>query len=130
MSTDTDATGETSDVDRLASQLGAAIAELPEHERYVGTKRAVENDETAQELIESFERTREAYLQGSQQGETNERKRRELEQAHRKLQSLPVMEDYLQAQSALERRLNRVNLAISEHLLVDFGEQTSGCCQD
>ncbi|WP_136686610.1 YlbF family regulator [Halorhabdus amylolytica] len=131
MSVDTDS-GETEieTVDRLASELGAAIADLPEHEAFVEAKAAVEGDEVAQEHIATFERKREEFRRAQQRGEASELDRRELEKAHRELQSLPVMEEYLQAQSALERRLGRVNTAISTELVVDFGEKAGGCCQD
>lgn len=131
MSVDADNT-ETSieTVDRLASELGEAIAALPEHEDFLEAKAAVEADETAQAQVRTFERKREAFLQAQQRGEATEQDRRELETAHRKLESLPVMEEYLQAESALERRLSRVDAAISGQLAVEFTEKAGGCCQD
>jgi len=131
MSVETDS-GETEieTVDRLAGELGAAIADLPEHENFREAKAAVEADEAAQEAIAAFERKREEFQRARQRGEASELDRRELEDAHRELQSLPVMEEYLQAQSALERRLGRVDAAISAELAVDFGEKAGGCCQD
>ncbi|WP_181684560.1 YlbF family regulator [Halorhabdus salina] len=130
MSVDTD-TSETEieAVDRLASKLGEAIADLPEHEDFREAKAAVEADEEVQEHIATFERKREAFQRAKQRGEASELDRRELEDAHQDLQSLPVMEEYLQAQSALERRLGRVDAEISAELAVDFGEKAGGCCQ-
>ncbi|QGN06978.1 YlbF family regulator [Halorhabdus sp. CBA1104] len=130
MSVDTDS-GETAieTVDRLASELGEAIADLPEHEEFRQAKAAVEADEDVQEQIATFERKREDFQRAKQRGEATELDRRELEAAHQELQSLPVMETYLQAQSALERRLGRVDTAISAELAVDFGEKAGGCCQ-
>ncbi|WP_135662197.1 YlbF family regulator [Halorhabdus rudnickae] len=130
MSVDTD-NGETAieTVDRLASELGEAIADLPEHEAFREAKAAVEADEEVQEHIATFERKREEFQRARERGEASELDRRELEAAHEELQSLPVMEEYLQAQSALERRLGRVDSAISAELAVDFGEKAGGCCQ-
>ena len=131
MSVDTES-GETGiqTVDRLASELGEAIADLPEHEAFIEAKEAVEADEEAQEYVETFERKREEFRRAQQRGEASEPDRRELQEAHQELQSLPVMEEYLQAQSALERRLGRVNSALSAELAVDFGEKAGGCCHD
>jgi cell fate (sporulation/competence/biofilm development) regulator YlbF (YheA/YmcA/DUF963 family) len=40
------------------------------------------------------------------------------------------MAEYLEAQAALQDRLETVNEAISEPLAVDFGGEAGGCCQD
>jgi cell fate (sporulation/competence/biofilm development) regulator YlbF (YheA/YmcA/DUF963 family) len=40
------------------------------------------------------------------------------------------MAEYLEAQAALQERLETVNEAISEPLAVDFGGEAGGCCQD
>ena len=130
MSVETD-TSETAieTVDRLAAELGEAIADLPEHEDFREAKAAVEADEEVQEHIATFERKREEFQLARQRGEASELDRRELEDAHQQLQSLPVMKAYLEAQSALERRLGRVDAAISAELAVDFGEKAGGCCQ-
>jgi cell fate (sporulation/competence/biofilm development) regulator YlbF (YheA/YmcA/DUF963 family) len=131
MSVDTESSETTiEDVDRLATELGEAIAALPEHEAFREAKAAVENDEQTQEYVERFERKREEFQRARQRGEATELDRRELEDAHQELQSLPVMETYLQAQSALERRLGRVDAAISDEIAVGFGEKAGGCCQD
>jgi len=43
---------------------------------------------------------------------------------------MPVMEEYLNAQEALQSQLESVNRAISEPLAVDFGGEAGGCCHD
>jgi cell fate (sporulation/competence/biofilm development) regulator YlbF (YheA/YmcA/DUF963 family) len=43
---------------------------------------------------------------------------------------MPKMATYLDAQEALQDRLESVNEAISEPLAVDFGGEAGGCCQD
>ncbi|MFB6351954.1 MAG: GNAT family N-acetyltransferase, partial [Bradymonadaceae bacterium] len=44
-----------------------------------------------------------------------------LQQAQEELNDLPVMQDYLEAQETLVSRLETVNEAISEPLVIDFG---------
>jgi cell fate (sporulation/competence/biofilm development) regulator YlbF (YheA/YmcA/DUF963 family) len=55
---------------------------------------------------------------------------RTLKKAQRELHELPVMEEYLQAQSELELRLQELNEIVSEPLTVDFGEKAGGCCHE
>jgi cell fate (sporulation/competence/biofilm development) regulator YlbF (YheA/YmcA/DUF963 family) len=131
MSIETDATDVTDDsVESLASALGEAITDLPEYEAYQDAKAEVEADEQAQERIEEFEQIREEYMVARQTNQADQDDLRTLKKAQRELHELPVMEDYLQAQSELELRLQELNEIISEPLTVDFGEKAGGCCQD
>jgi len=131
MSIETDAADVTDDsVESLARALGDAITDLPEYEAYQDAKADVEADEQAQERIEEFEQIREEYMVARQTNQANQDDLRTLKKAQRELHELPVMEDYLQAQSDLELRLQELNEIISEPLTVDFGEKAGGCCQE
>ncbi|MHB9286192.1 YlbF family regulator [Halobacteriales archaeon Cl-PHB] len=131
MSIETDATAEDDrSVESLATQLGEAIADLPEYQAFMEAKETVEADEDAQEAIQEFEQIREEYVTARQMGQASQEDLRELQQAQEELHDLPVMSAYLQAQNDLELRLQALNMEISEPLAVDFGEKAGGCCHD
>jgi cell fate (sporulation/competence/biofilm development) regulator YlbF (YheA/YmcA/DUF963 family) len=132
MSTET-ADGEASDVadvEALGRRLGEAIASLPVYEEFEAAKEAVEADPEAQERIAEFERKREEFVTARQLGNADQEDLRDLQATQQELHSLPVMADFLEAQDALQSRLEDVNVAISEPLAVDFGGEAGGCCQD
>ena len=131
MSIDSDTVTTTEEsVESLAGELGAAIADLPEHERFREAETAVEEDAEAQEMIAEFEQKREALALARQTGDATQEDMRELQTVQRELHSLPVMEEYLEAKEDLIERLETLNRAISDPLAVDFGGEAGGCCQD
>ncbi|MFB6164683.1 MAG: YlbF family regulator [Haloarculaceae archaeon] len=117
-------------VDELSRRLGEAIAELPVYERFDAAKEAVENDAEAQAAIEEFEQVREEFVLARQTGAADEADLRELQEKQQELHDLPVMAEYLEAQSELELRLQELNEEISAPLSVDFGQKAGGCCED
>ena len=123
-----DPTGES--VEELATALGEAIEDLPEYEAFMEAKEAVEADEEAQEQIEEFEQIREEYMMARQTNQATQEDLRTLKKAQQKLHQIPVMQEFQQAQSDLELRLQEINEYISDPLAVDFGEKSGGCCQD
>lgn len=130
MSTDTQTTAEKNEVDRLAAELGEAIGELPVYERYERAREAVANDDEAQERIAEFERLREELTVARQTGQVTDEAVRKVREAQRELHELPVMAEYLDAEEALQTRLESLNRTISQPLSVDFGGEAGGCCQD
>jgi cell fate (sporulation/competence/biofilm development) regulator YlbF (YheA/YmcA/DUF963 family) len=133
MSIETEADGEASEltrVEELAGELGEAIAQTPEYQHFEETKEAVEEDDEAQEKVQEFEQMRQEFMLARQTGEATQQDVQKVQQAQQELHSLPVMEEYLEAQEALEEKMETVNKAISEPLAVDFGDQASGCCED
>jgi cell fate (sporulation/competence/biofilm development) regulator YlbF (YheA/YmcA/DUF963 family) len=118
------------DVGDLAEELGDAITDLPAYQRFLEAKEAVEADENAQEEIREFEQLREEFMVARQSGEATREDLRELQEAEEALHDIPVMSDYMQAQSDLELKLQELNEIISDPLAVDFGEKAGGCCQD
>jgi cell fate (sporulation/competence/biofilm development) regulator YlbF (YheA/YmcA/DUF963 family) len=124
------AVAEDGGVEALASELGAAVADLPEHERFREAEAAVAEDAEAQEMISRFEEQREAFAMARQTGDATQEDMRELQELQQELHSLPVMAEYLEAKEALTERLETLNRAISEPLAVDFGGEAGGCCQD
>ncbi|QLG62402.1 YlbF family regulator [Halorarum salinum] len=118
------------DVDALAGELGDAIAELPVYRRFAEAKAAVEADEEAQERISEFEGLRQEFAFARQMGNADEESLRKVQEAQADLHSLPVMAEYVEAQDALQDRLEDLNEAISGPLAVDFGGEAGGCCQD
>lgn len=114
----------------LATELGEAIADLPEYEAYESAKAAVEDSEAAQAEIREFEQERHEFMLARQSGEATEDDLRSLQRSQQELHDLPVMAEYLAAQEDLEDRLERLNEAISEPLAVDFGGVAGGCCND
>ncbi|WP_435194600.1 YlbF family regulator [Natronomonas sp. EA1] len=124
------ATDAEESVSDLATKLGQAITETEEYQRYLEAKEAVESDEEAQEQVKTFESIREEFMLARQTGDATNEDLRELQSAQQELHELPVMREYLQAQSALELELQELNTLISDELVVDFGEKAGGCCQD
>ncbi|MFB6150978.1 MAG: YlbF family regulator [Haloarculaceae archaeon] len=132
MSTETDAVGGDgrSEVEELARELGEAITELPEYERFREAKEVVEADEEIQAEIREFEQIREEFQLARQTGEATREDLRELQQAQEELHEIPEMSDFLAAQNDLELRLQELNEFVSEPLAVDFGQKAGGCCED
>ena len=133
MSIETEADGdatELSGVEELAGELGEAIARTPEYRRFEETKQAVEDDDEAQEKVQEFEQLRQEFMLARQTGEATQEDVQKVREAQQELHSMPVMDEYLQAQEDLEEKMETVNKAISEPLAVDFGDQASGCCED
>ena len=132
MSVDTDAelADDGADVVTMGRELGDAIAALPEYETYEEARVAVEQSEEAQEQISEFEQLRREFLMAQQVGEADQEDLQELQEAQLELHDLPVMAEFLAAQNELNEQLEAVNIAISEPLSVDFGEEAGGCCHD
>ncbi|MFC4450055.1 YlbF family regulator [Halorussus aquaticus] len=133
MSVETDVDGEPTELSRveeLAGELGEAIAQTPEYQRFEETKEAVEQDDEAQEKVQEFEQLRQEFMLARQTGEATQEDVQKVREAQQELHSLPVMDEYLQAQEDLEAKLENVNEVISEPLAVDFSDQSSGCCED
>ncbi|PSP38375.1 regulator [Halobacteriales archaeon SW_8_65_20] len=114
----------------LASDLGAAVQRLGSYERFTAAKEAVESDEEAQAKIQEFEQLREEFMMARQSGDASNEDLRELQAAQERLNELPVMAEYLDAQEQMETELQELNKMISAPLSVDFGEKAGGCCQD
>jgi cell fate (sporulation/competence/biofilm development) regulator YlbF (YheA/YmcA/DUF963 family) len=121
---------ETATLEQLGHELGDAIAETETYERFEAAKAAVEADDDAQEHIREFNQLREEFMFARQTGNATEEGMRKLQAKQQELHDLPVMAEYLEAQSALQDRLEAINEAISEPLAVDFGGEAGGCCQD
>ncbi|UIO98859.1 YlbF family regulator [Halobaculum sp. CBA1158] len=132
MSIETDATEAATDdqVEALASRLGDAIADIPEYRRFEEAQAAVQADDEAQERISEFERLRQEFAMARQAGRADQETMRKVQEAQRDLHSLPVMEEYVDAQDELQDRLETLNEAVSAPLEVDFGGEAGGCCQD
>lgn len=127
--TETDVTS-TDDIETLAHSLGEAIADLPVYQEFLAAKAAVVDDEQAQELIAEFEAVRNEYVEARQHGEATHEDLHTLQKKQEELHTVPVMREYLQAQTELERRLQTLNEHVSDPLDVDFGQQAGGCCHD
>ncbi|WP_251343906.1 YlbF family regulator [Haloplanus halophilus] len=120
----------TTHLEELGTELGEAIAETPAYERFEEAKEAVENDPDAQERIAEVERLRDEFVAARESGQATQEHVQKLQRAQNDLHSMPVMEEYLNAQEALQSQLEDVNRAISEPLAVDFGGEAGGCCHD
>jgi cell fate (sporulation/competence/biofilm development) regulator YlbF (YheA/YmcA/DUF963 family) len=114
----------------MGRELGEAITDLPEYERFEAAKAAVEESDEAQREIQRFEQKRQEFAMLRQTGEASEEDLRELQEAQEELHDIPAMADYVAAQEELDAKLEAINEAISEPLAVDFGEEAGGCCQD
>jgi cell fate (sporulation/competence/biofilm development) regulator YlbF (YheA/YmcA/DUF963 family) len=113
-----------------AERLGRRLAETPEHERFCEARSAVQDSTEAQERIAEFEQLRDEYSMARRAGDADREALAELKEAQQELHDLPVMAEYLEAQAALDDRLDAVAEAISDPLAVDFAERASGCCED
>jgi cell fate (sporulation/competence/biofilm development) regulator YlbF (YheA/YmcA/DUF963 family) len=119
-----------SKLEDLGHELGEEIAATPAYERFEEAKAAVENDDEAQEKIAEVERLRDEFVAARETGEASQEHIGKLQRAQNELHTMPVMEEYLNAQEALQNQLEAVNEAISEPLDVDFGGEAGGCCND
>jgi len=130
--TDVDATstGETTRVEDVAGDLGAAISNTTEHEAFEDARRAVQESEEAQAKIEEFEATRQEFMLARQSGNATQEDLQELRATQQELHAIPVMAEFLEAQNEIEARLEAVNDAISAPLALDFGDSVGGCCND
>ena len=114
----------------VAGDLGAAIADTPEYERFVESKAAVEKSPEAQKKGQEFERLRDEFVQARQTGEATQDDLETLQSAQQDLHTVPAMAEFLEAQEALDARLERVNQEIAADLAIDFGDRVGGCCND
>jgi len=121
---------QVSQLEEMGRELGEAIADTPAYERFEEARAAVQNDDEAQEKIAAVERLRDEFVSARETGQATQEHVAKLQQAQNELHSMPVMEEYLNAQEALQSQLEDVNRAISEPLSVDFGGEAGGCCQD
>lgn len=121
---------DTPDIETLGEELGAAIAELPEYERFEDARDAVKDHDDLQDQIAEFEQQRREFAQARQAGDAAQDAMRELQRTQQELHNHPTMSEFLDAKSALQDRLETVNEAISAPLSVDFGGEAGGCCQD
>lgn len=118
------------DVDALGEALGEAISQLPEYEAFKQAEQAVKDSDEAQEFIERFEQSREEFMLARQLGEATQEDAQSLRAIQDELHGLPVMQDYLAAQEALDRRLAAINTSISDGLAIDFASTAGACCHD
>lgn len=123
-------TSSLDDVVQLGRELGEEIESLPAYQDFEDAKAAVEADADAQERIQAFEEQREEFMMKRQVGEATQEDLEAVQAAQKELHSVPIMEEFLAAQEALTDRLEEVNKAISEPLVVDFGGEAGGCCHD
>jgi len=132
MSVDSDSAAATDapTADDIARQLGEAIEDSPEYQRYEETKAAVEDDEEVQQLIDEFEDLRQEFMLARQTGDATQEDAKKVEQAQQRLHDHPVMAEHLDAQDELEAKFEFLNDLISEPLDVDFVGESGACCQD
>ena len=121
---------QTDQLETLGRELGDAIAQTPEYEAFEQAKAAVEADDEVQSQIAEFHAVRDRYMQARQTGGATQDLVCEVQSAQETLHSMPKMAAYLDAQEALQERLESINEAISEPLAVDFGGEAGGCCHD
>jgi cell fate (sporulation/competence/biofilm development) regulator YlbF (YheA/YmcA/DUF963 family) len=121
---------QTDRLEDLGRELGEAIAETDEYEAFEEAKAAVEADDDVQEQISTFHDLRDQYMYARQTGNATEEGLRNVQEAQEELHAMPKMATYLDAQEALQERLEAVNEAISAPLAVDFGGEAGGCCHD
>lgn len=132
MSTDVDAgiEADSDDIETFAAELGERIADTEEHRAFEMAQRAVKDSDEAQERIREFEDLRQDFMLSRQVGEASREDLLEVQAAQEELHEIPVMAEYLEAQAALEERLQGINEALSEELAIDFGELAGACCHD
>jgi Uncharacterized conserved protein len=121
---------QTDKLEELGNDLGEAIAETPAYQRFEETKAAVEADDEIQVQITEFQDRRDTFMSARQAGTATQEMLDEVKSAQSELHSMPKMAAYLDAQKALQSKLEDINKAISDPLAVDFGGEAGGCCQD
>jgi len=121
---------ETTRLEDLGRELGEAIAETSEYEKFEERKRAVEADDETQEKIDEFEQLRQEFMFARQTGNASQEDLEKVQSVQQELHDMPKMAAFLEAQEELQSRLESVNKAISDPLEVDFGGEAGGCCHD
>jgi len=121
---------QTDKLEQLGSDLGEAIAETPEYETFEETKAAVEADDEVQAQIAKFQDHRDTFMTARQAGTATQEMLDKVKSAQSELHNMSKMAAYLDAQKALQSKLEDINKAISDPLAVDFGGEAGGCCQD
>ncbi|WP_435345486.1 YlbF family regulator [Haloarchaeobius sp. HRN-SO-5] len=121
---------EESEVETRARELGQAIRDLPEFERFESAKAEVEDSEEAQAKIDEFESVRQEFMLARQTGQASQEDLQELQQAQQELHDIPVMAEYLDAQNRLDVRLEAINDTLSAEIGLDFADEAGGCCND
>lgn len=121
---------ETTSLEALGAELGEAIADSPAYEEFIEKKEAVEDHDEVQERLQAFQEQRQDFMMAKQSGDATPEDFASLQQTQFELNSHPVMDEYLEAQQALEQRLGAIEEAISEPLVIDFGEMGGGCCKE
>lgn len=118
------------DVEALGEALGEAIQNLPEYAAYEAAEAAVKADDEAQARIDAFEQRRDGFIMARRIGEATQEDVNELRELQQALHELPVMQEFVDAQDTLNRRLAEVNEAVSRGLAVDFAGVAGSCCHD
>ena len=121
---------EQASIEDLGRELGERIARTPEYEHFEEAREAVQRDEDVQAKIDEFEQLRAEFMQARQTGQATNSGLQRVQEAQDELHSMPVMEEFLDAQDELSDTLETVNEAISEPLAVDFSGEAGGCCED
>lgn len=116
--------------EELAGELGTAIADTAEYERFVEAKATVEQSPDAQEKVREFEQLRDEFVQARKTGEATQDDLKTLQSTQQELHEVPEMAEFLEAQEALDARLERLNDEIAADLAIDFGDRIGSCCQD
>lgn len=121
---------EQASIEDLGRELGEQIARTPEYEHFEEAREAVQRDEDVQAKIDEFEQLRAEFMQARQTGQATNSGLQRVQEAQDELHSMPVMEEFLDAQDELSDTLETINEAISEPLAVDFSGEAGGCCED
>lgn len=114
----------------LAHRLGRAITDLPEYERYLETRKKVENSEEAQEKLAEFEQVRKKQMLAHQTGDSSQADVEELQTLQAELQAVPAMAEHREAKAHLKAQLAELDDIISDPLAVDFSQNAGSCCQE
>ncbi|MFB6253271.1 MAG: YlbF family regulator [Halobacteriaceae archaeon] len=131
MSVDQDLqTVDETDIERLATQLGNAITELPEYQTFVAAKEKVQSTDELQQQIQEFEEERREFMLAKQTGEATQEDAAKLQRMQQELNNHPIMVEYLDAKEELQDELEPINEMISDPLEIDFGGEAGGCCHD
>ena len=117
----------SADVMELGTELGEALAGLPEYEAFEAAKETVDSHPDVQKKMQEFEQMQKEFMVARQQGEATEEDLDELRAVREELEAMEAMQELREAQDDLVEVLEAVNESISAELELDFGDSVGSC---
>lgn len=112
----------------LAEQLGEAIVETEEYQRFITLEQELHQDEVAQKLIEIFSKAQQEVMESHMQGNRIPKNViDDLKEHQRRMLEYPSVAKYMEAKEKLDRIMEAVNEVLSSTTGLNTGGGGGGC---